>query len=102
MHVYGTDIEKILKLDEAGNDSLSDQLYLSKNQISWAVREEMAMTVEDVLARRSRALFLNAEAALTLAPKVAQIIAEEAGHDQDWIDQQLKEFNALAQNYLLS
>lgn len=102
LHVYGTDIEKIHKLDEAGNDSLSDQLYLSKNQISWAVREEMAMTVEDVLARRSRALFLNAEAALTLAPKVAQIIAEEAGHDQDWIDQQLKEFKALAQNYLLS
>ena len=102
LHVYGTDIEKIHKLDEAGNDSLSDQLYLSKNQISWAVREEMAMTVEDVLARRSRALFLNAEAALALAPKVAQIIAEEAGHDRYWIDQQLKEFNALAQNYLLS
>ena len=102
LHVYGTDIEKILKLDEAGNDSLSDQLYLSKNQISWAVKEEMAMTVEDVLARRSRALFLNAEAALALAPKVAQIIAEEAGHDQGWIDHQLEEFNALAQNYLLS
>ena len=102
LHVYGTDIEKIQKLDEAGNDSLSDQLHLSKNQISWAVREEMAMTVEDVLARRSRALFLNAEATLALAPKVAKIIAEEAGHDQGWIDQQIKEFNALAQNYLLS
>ena len=102
LHVYGTDIEKILKLDDAGNDSLSNQLHLTKNQISWAVREEMAMTVEDVLARRSRALFLNAEATLALAPKVAQIIAEEAGHDQEWIDQQLKEFNAIAQNYLLS
>lgn len=102
LHVYGTDIEKILKLDDTGNDSLSDQLHLTKNQISWAVREEMAMTVEDVLARRSRALFLNADATLALAPKVAQIIAEEAGHDQEWIDQQLKEFNAIAQNYLLS
>ena len=81
---------------------MSDQLHLTKNQISWAVREEMAMTVEDVLARRSRALFLNAEATLALVPKVAQIIAEEAGHDQEWIDQQLKEFNAIAQNYLLS
>ena len=102
LHVYGTDIEKIHKLDDAGNESLSDQLYLSKNQISWAVREEMALTVEDVLARRSRALFLNAKATLTLAPKVAQIIADEAGHDQDWIDQQIKEFTALTQNYLLS
>ena len=60
------------------------------------------LLVEDVLARRSRALFLNAETTLALAPKVAKIIAEEAGHDQDWIDQQIKEFNALAQNYLLS
>ena len=102
LHVYGTDIEKIHKLDEAGNESLSDQLYLTKNQIVWAVREEMAMTVEDVLARRSRALFLNAETTLALAPKVAKIIAEEAGHNQDWFDQQIKEFNALAQNYLLS
>jgi len=102
LHVYGTDIEKIHKLDEAGNESLSDQLYLTKNQIVWAVREEMAMTVEDVLARRSRALFLNAETTLALAPKVAQIIADEAGHDQDWIDQQIKEFTALTQNYLLS
>jgi glycerol-3-phosphate dehydrogenase len=102
LHVYGTDIEKIHKLDDAGNESLSDQFYLSKNQISWAVREEMAMTVEDVLARRSRALFLNAKATLALAPKVAQIIADEAGHDQDWIDQQIKEFTALTQNYLLS
>jgi glycerol-3-phosphate dehydrogenase len=102
LHVYGTDIEKIHKLDEAGNESLSDQLHLTKNQITWAVREEMAMTIEDVLARRSRALFLNAEATLALAPKVAHIIAKEAGQDQDWIDQQLKEFNAIAQNYLLS
>jgi glycerol-3-phosphate dehydrogenase len=102
LHVYGTDIEKIHKLDEAGNESLSDQLHLTKNQISWAVREEMAMTIEDVLARRSRALFLNAEATLALAPKVAHIIAKEAGQDQDWIDQQLKEFNAITQNYLLS
>lgn len=101
LHVYGTDTEKILQLDEDGNESLSDQLHLSKNQIIWAVREEMAMSVEDVLARRSRALFLNAEATLALAPKVAEIIAEEAGHDQDWIDQQIKEFTALTQNYLL-
>lgn len=101
LHVYGTDTEKILQLDEEGNESLSDQLHLSKNQIIWAVREEMAMSVEDVLARRSRALFLNAEATLALAPKVAEIIAEEAGHDQDWIDQQIKEFTALTQNYLL-
>ena len=102
LHVYGADIEKIHKLDEAGNKSLSDQLHLSKNQIIWAVREEMAMTVEDVLARRSRALFLNAEAALALAPKVAKIMAKESDQNQDWIDQQIKEFKALTQKYLLS
>ncbi len=102
LHVYGTDIEKIHKLDEAGNASLSKHLHLSKNQIVWAVREEMAMTVEDVLARRSRALFLNAEEALALAPKVAAIMAEERQQDQSWIANEIEQFTQLTQNYLLS
>ena len=62
----------------------------------------MAMTVEDVLARRSRALFLNAKASLTLAPKVARIMAKEAGYNQKWIDHQIQQFNQLTENYLLS
>ena len=101
LHVYGTDIEKIQKIDEKGNDSLSTAFYLSKNQIIWAVREEMAMTIEDVLARRSRALFLNAKAALAIAPMVAQIIAEERDKDQNWIANEIEQFTAITQNYIL-
>ena len=67
----------------------------------WAVREEMALDVEDVLARRVRLLFLDARAAIEAAPKVAQIIAGELGHDQNWIDRQIQEFTELAQRYIL-
>lgn len=101
LHVYGTDIEKIQKIDEKGNESLSTAFYLSKNQIVWAVRKEMAMTIEDVLARRSRALFLNAKAALEVAPMVAQIIAEERDKDQNWIAKEVEQFTAITQNYIL-
>ncbi len=80
---------------------MSNQLHLSKNQIVWAVREEMALTIEDVLARRSRSLFLNAQESLNLAPIVAKIMAEELNENQDWIDQQIEQFTQLTQNYLL-
>ena len=62
----------------------------------------MAQTVEDVLARRTRALFLNAKAAIEIAPRTAAIMARELGKDKDWIDEQIKDFNALAKNYLTS
>jgi glycerol-3-phosphate dehydrogenase len=62
---------------------------------------EMARTVDDILSRRTRALFLNARAALAMAPTVAKRMAGELGKGQDWIDQQLVEFNQLAAKYLL-
>ena len=70
-------------------------------EVIWAVRHETARTVDDVLARRTRALFLNARAALVMAPEVAALMAQELGMGKPWIDQQLSEFNQLAQKYLL-
>ena len=70
-------------------------------EVIWAVRNEMARTVEDVLARRTRALFLNAKAAQSLAPKVAKIMAGELRFDNAWIEQQIAVFNALAENYIV-
>ena len=102
MHVYGTDIDKISALDEEGNTSLSEAVHLTKNQIIWAVREEMAMTVEDVLARRTRTLFLNAAEAKILATQVAQIMAEEMGEDQNWIENQIENFTTLTHNYQIA
>ena len=102
MHVYGTDIDKISALDEEGNTSLSEAVHLTKNQIIWAVREEMAMTVEDVLARRTRTLFLNAAEAKNLAAQVAQIMAKEMGENQNWIENQIENFTTLTQNYQIA
>jgi len=102
LHVYGTDIEKIKALDDQGNDSLSKEISLTPNQILWAVREEMAMCVEDVLARRTRALFLNVEECIRLAPQIAKIMADECGYDSDWIDREVSSFLTLCNNYRLA
>jgi glycerol-3-phosphate dehydrogenase len=102
--VYGSDAEAILAL-AAADPRLAKQLHPALPYISaeviWGVREEMARTVDDILSRRTRALFLNARAAIEMAPAVAGLMAEELGKGQDWIDQQLHEFNQLAAKYLL-
>ena len=66
----------------------------------WVARHEMARTVEDVLARRTRALFLNAQAALDMAPRVADLLARELHQDEHWRAEQLRRFADTAQNYL--
>jgi glycerol-3-phosphate dehydrogenase len=59
----------------------------------------MARTVEDALARRTRALFLNAGSAIAMAPAVARLLANELGRDQAWVDAQVTEFRQLAEQY---
>ena len=69
-------------------------------EVVWAVREEMAREVEDVLARRVRLLFVDAREAIKAAPLVAEVMAKELGKDQAWIDEEVKEFTELAGNYI--
>lgn len=69
-------------------------------EVVWAVHNEMARTVEDVLARRMRVLFLNARAAMEMAPEVARIMAAELGRDYIWQQDQVRDFTSLAQRYL--
>ena len=71
LHVYGSDIEKIIALNPNGNTSLATTFHITENQIQWAVEQEMAVTLEDVLARRVRGLFLDAKESLRIAPTVA-------------------------------
>ncbi|MGN6511403.1 MAG: glycerol-3-phosphate dehydrogenase C-terminal domain-containing protein, partial [Chitinophaga sp.] len=80
---------------------LSESLGIVKAQVLWAVRTEMAHTVEDVLARRTRALFLDSEEALRIAPKVAAIMAQETGKDRQWEEEQVRSFHDLARTYQL-
>ena len=64
--------------------------------------EEMAQTVEDVLARRTRALLLDARAAMEAAPDTAALMAASLGRDEAWQAAQIGEFRALAKGYLLA
>jgi glycerol-3-phosphate dehydrogenase len=61
----------------------------------------MAETLEDVLARRTRALFLNAPAALQMAPRVAELMAAEKQAADGWVEAQLADFRNVAQGYLV-
>lgn len=81
-------------------DQVEDYYSLTKTEVIWMIKNEMARTIEDVLARRKRVLFLDAAAAIALAPSVAEIMASELGKDKKWIDNQLLEFNDLAEAYL--
>ena len=101
LHVYGSDIEKIIALNPNGNTSLATTFQITENQIQWAVEQEMAVTLEDVLARRVRGLFLDAKESLRIAPTVARLMAKFMNTNQQWETEQLKSFESLAQNYIL-
>jgi len=101
--VYGSDAEKIRALiehDSVLGERLHPALPYVKGEVVWAAREEMARTVEDVLARRTRALFLNAKAALEIAPTVAQLLAGELGWKKQIVEDQLSDFREIGRNYL--
>jgi glycerol-3-phosphate dehydrogenase len=102
--VYGSDASEIRKLI-ATDISLSEPLHSAlpyvKAEVIWAARHEMARTVEDVLARRTRALFLNARAALAMAPIVADLITSELRWDELTRSKQLAAFRDVASNFVL-
>jgi glycerol-3-phosphate dehydrogenase len=102
--VYGSDAYEIRKL-MATDARLAEPLHAAlpnlKAEVVWAVRNEMARTVEDALARRTRALFLNAHAALEMAPAVAKLMAEELGWDDATRTKQVTAFRDVASNYRL-
>ena len=101
LEVYGSDAEAIRALakDPALGARLHPALPYIAAEVVWAAREEMARTVEDVLARHTRALFLHAEAAMVMAEPVARLLAAELGRDEAWVKAQVKEFGALAEQY---
>jgi len=101
MHFYGTDIEKIENLCSEGNSSISEKFFISKNQIIWSIRNEMAMTLEDVMARRTRSLFLDARESLRIAPKVLEIMAKEMKKNIEWIKNESANFEKVARNYIV-
>ena len=92
--VYGSDapaLEAILS-DPPMAEPLDPALPYTAAEIVWAARQEMARTVEDALARRTRALFLNAQAAVRMAPLAASLMARELGYDDQWEAAQVASF----------
>ncbi len=103
-YVYGSDGDKILALQDE-NPQYAEKLHpgfdFTTAEVIWAVHEEMAMTVDDVLARRVRALYLDARASLEMAPKVARIMAQEFGRDEAWEKKQVEEYVEITKEYTL-
>ena len=99
--MYGSDAALVQEVDD-GSVALDSELPYTAAEVSWAVRNELARSVEDVLARRTRALFLNAEAALRMAPAVARLMAGELGQDAAWEARQVEDFERTAQSYRAS
>ena len=100
---YGADapaMEDLLRTRETYQQALDPRLPVRAGEVVWAARHEMARTVDDVLARRTRALLLDARAALDVAPTVAQLLATELGHDDAWQQRQVEEFRRIALRYL--
>ncbi len=101
---YGSDADQMEKMIESHpqwGHLLHPRLPYLPVEVVWAVREEMARTLEDVLARRTRSLFLDARAALEIAPRVVKIMAEELGKDESWEAKELENFSQLAKRYLI-
>ncbi|MDV6375430.1 glycerol-3-phosphate dehydrogenase/oxidase [Deinococcus arenicola] len=98
--VYGTDSERVKALPGAST-KLHPELPYVEAEVRWAVQQEQARTIEDVLARRTRAILLNARASADIAPRVAAIMAEELGQDEGWQAAQVQAYRELAAGYML-
>jgi len=102
---YGSDapgIEAIMREEQRFAEPLHPDMKPVAAEVIWAVREEMARTVEDFLARRTRSLLLDARASIDMAPTVARLMAEELGYDEDWQTKQVEDYMCVAENYVLS
>jgi len=101
--VYGSDLPMLQELSAETpglNALVHPRLPFKAREVVWAARHEMARTVEDVLARRTRALFLDARAAMEAAPAVADLLAAELHRTEEWKAKDLAAFLDTAKGYL--
>lgn len=103
LNAYGSDRQHIETLQRQ-NPILKEKLHASfphtAAEVVWCARNEMAETVEDILSRRLRVLFIDANAAIEMSPKVAHLLAVELGANTTWEEQQVELFNNLASGYI--
>jgi len=103
LYYYGndeTDIKAAITKDKSLSELIHPSLPYIKAEIIWAVQNEMCVTVEDALSRRTRALLLDAKASIESASLVANMMAKEMGKNENWIKEQIDSFISVAKNYL--
>jgi len=103
LHYYGSEarrIEALMRTAPELAETIHPELPYTAAQVVWAVREELASTVEDVLSRRLRALLLHARASVEAAPVVASLMADELDRDAAWEAKQVDAYTELAKTYM--
>jgi glycerol-3-phosphate dehydrogenase len=104
LSVYGADAPELSRLlgeREEWNQPLHRSLPYRQGEVIWAARNEAARCLEDVLARRTRALFLDSRASVEAAPRAAALLASELGHSSHWQENQVSQFRQLASGYIV-
>ncbi len=104
LSMYGADaptVQAIMNEETDWQDRLHPNLPYFRGEVVWATRREMARTVEDVLARRTRALLLDARASMEVAGDVAALMAGVLGKDDDWQLQQVHAYQKVASDYVI-
>jgi glycerol-3-phosphate dehydrogenase len=103
LNIYGENAKDIKKIIDE-NPDLREQIHprfpYTFAEIVWICRNEMPLTIEDVLARRTRALLLDARISSEIAPTVAKIMADEMNQEEQWQKEQVEEYNKFVMNYL--
>jgi glycerol-3-phosphate dehydrogenase len=103
LQMYGSEapaLQAFVAEERGRGELLHARLPYTCGQVLWAAHHEMARTVEDVLARRTRSLLLDARASIEAAPRVAELLAAVLHRDQQWITSQVADYTALARGYL--
>ncbi len=103
LKIYGegaAEIQSMIEDDISAGELLHERLPYTKAEIAWISRNEMPVTLEDMLARRTRSLFLDVRASQEAAPMAAKIMAREMDFDEEWQQKQVAEYNLLIKNYL--
>jgi glycerol-3-phosphate dehydrogenase len=103
LHIYGDhfiDIKKLISEKPELGMPLDPRLPYTRAEIIWICRNEMPLKIEDILARRTRSLFLDARASAEIAGDVAGIMANEFGYDLNWQKEQVKSYHELVKNYI--
>lgn len=104
LSIYGSDammIRTLMEQDVSSQEKIHAEYPYTKAEVKWFIQNEMAITVEDILARRIRLLFLDAKAAIEAAPVVACVMANELNKDEQWMQEEVNDFKNVAIRYLL-